>query len=180
MSKTTVTIDSILGGIAATQYYSGAEQYNSAIAIDPDYPIGTGIKTSGVICPTVYEKFSGANISGYPDSDDENSDNEDDDVESERKSNASVKSSSSPGRSEVTLKELNEIKVKIAKLEAQVKEKSTKMEKFEMEKLDNSRKDNNEKRPVGVNYNPMLSPKKASSHSGQSSSVDHGKNDDKK
>ena len=66
MPKTTIEIKSVLAGIAPTQYVSADSQYNSSIAIDPDYPIGSGIKTSGAIHPTVYEKFSGTNISGYP------------------------------------------------------------------------------------------------------------------
>jgi hypothetical protein len=66
MAKQTITIGSILGGIASAQYFAGEEQYNSAIAIDPDYPIGSGVKTSGAICPTVYDKFSGAGVTGYP------------------------------------------------------------------------------------------------------------------
>lgn len=38
----------------------------SSLAIDPDFPIGTQLKPSGMIYPVGYSKFSGANIDAYP------------------------------------------------------------------------------------------------------------------
>lgn len=66
MTKAVLKVSSVLGGISSSQYIYAQGQYNSAIGIDPDYPVGTGIKTSAAIVPTRYEKFSGSNISGYP------------------------------------------------------------------------------------------------------------------
>jgi len=64
--KKTITIESILGGFTQTQYFGSSDGYNSAIGVDPDYPIGSDVKTSGMLVPTRYEKFSGANITGNP------------------------------------------------------------------------------------------------------------------
>jgi hypothetical protein len=61
-----VSIESILGGWSQTQYQGKKETYQSSIAIDPDFPVGTDTRTSGMICPIVYEKFSGANVTGHP------------------------------------------------------------------------------------------------------------------
>jgi len=66
MASVTLQVKSVSGGISSSQYMYGEGQYNTAIACDPDFPIGTGIKTSAAIVPTVYEEFSGAQISGYP------------------------------------------------------------------------------------------------------------------
>lgn len=60
------TVSSILGGNAPAKHFSGEGQYDSAVAIDPDYPVGSEIKTSGLPVPTRYEKFSGSNIDAYP------------------------------------------------------------------------------------------------------------------
>ena len=49
-----------------SRYIYGDGQFDSSIWIDPDYPVGAGIKTSGAIIPTRYEEFSGSNITGYP------------------------------------------------------------------------------------------------------------------
>ena len=61
-----ITISSILGGQASTQYFASKDSYQSSIAVDPDLPLGSDVKASGCLIPCVYEKFSGANISGYP------------------------------------------------------------------------------------------------------------------
>lgn len=66
MAKATLKINSVLGGISSSQYIYGDGQYNSAVGIDPDFPVASGIRTSGAVLPTVYEKFSGSNITGYP------------------------------------------------------------------------------------------------------------------
>ena len=64
--KSRIVIDSIAGGWSETQYGGAKETYNSSVAIDPDFPVGTDVKTSGMICPVVYEKFSGSNVDSYP------------------------------------------------------------------------------------------------------------------
>jgi len=64
--KKSITIESILSGHSASQYFSVEGSYNSSIGIDPDYPIDAQVKTSGMIVPTVYAKLSGANIEGAP------------------------------------------------------------------------------------------------------------------
>ena len=61
----TIKFASIMGGFSDTQYQGTGLNYNSAIAIDPDYPV-TGVRTSGMICPVRHEVFSGANVSGFP------------------------------------------------------------------------------------------------------------------
>lgn len=63
--KSKVTVESILGGWSQTQYQAKKDTYQSSIAIDPDFPVN-GTRTSGMICPVVYDKFSGNNISSYP------------------------------------------------------------------------------------------------------------------
>lgn len=64
--KSTITIDSIDGGWTDAQYVASQSTYDSSVAIDPDFAIGSQIKTSGAIIPVVYEKFSSTNVSGYP------------------------------------------------------------------------------------------------------------------
>ena len=65
MSIRTVTIDSILDGISDTQYQGRKGSFDSSIAIDPDFPVNT-IRTSGVLVPIAYEKFSSTNITNAP------------------------------------------------------------------------------------------------------------------
>jgi len=59
-------IESVLEGISSTNYLSGNGQYNSAVGIDSDAPVGSNTKTSGIIVPTRYEKFSGVEFTGSP------------------------------------------------------------------------------------------------------------------
>lgn len=67
MPQISVKINSILGGMSPTQYFGQEGQYLAGIGIDPDYPItSSAVRTSGAIVPTVYEKFSGSNVTGYP------------------------------------------------------------------------------------------------------------------
>lgn len=61
-----ININSALGGLSVSQYFGTEDSYNSAIGVDLDFPIGSGIRTSGQLIPTVYEKFSGANIASSP------------------------------------------------------------------------------------------------------------------
>jgi hypothetical protein len=62
MPKISIKLENILGGIAPTQYFGPKGSFNSSIAIDPDLPVGSGPKTSGMIVPVGYAKFSGANV----------------------------------------------------------------------------------------------------------------------
>jgi len=66
MAENTLKIESILDGASQTQYFGGAGSFNSSIAIDPDFPVGSDTKTSGVLVPVRYEKFSGTELTGYP------------------------------------------------------------------------------------------------------------------
>lgn len=60
-------IENILEGWSTTDYFSSKGQYNSSLGIDPDYPAtSSATKTSGVLVPTRYEKFSGTEFTGYP------------------------------------------------------------------------------------------------------------------
>lgn len=63
MAKKQVTIDSYLGGWSEAQYQGTAGTFNSSVAIDPDHSITeSGIKSSAMLIPTVYEKFSSSII----------------------------------------------------------------------------------------------------------------------
>lgn len=67
MAKQTITIDSILGGQSALQNYGTKGQYQSAIGIDPDFPISdSAVRASGYLRPTSMEKFSGSEVTGVP------------------------------------------------------------------------------------------------------------------
>lgn len=64
-----VTVDSVFGGIATTQYNAAAGQYLNAVAIDPDFPATDGagdFRVSGALRPTAYTSFDGANVSDNP------------------------------------------------------------------------------------------------------------------
>lgn len=67
MSKTLeLKIEDITKGWSPTEYLSAEGQYLSSIGIDPEAPrIDGGTKPSGVIRPTAYEKFSGANVNSH-------------------------------------------------------------------------------------------------------------------
>lgn len=67
MPLRTITIDSILGGHTALEYFGQAGQYQSAIAIDPDFPKDdSAIRTAGLLRPTALAKFSGTEVTGVP------------------------------------------------------------------------------------------------------------------
>ncbi len=64
-----ITLDSVFGGIATTQYNAAKGQYLNAVAIDPDFPASdnTGdFRVSGALRPTSYAEFSGSNVSDNP------------------------------------------------------------------------------------------------------------------
>jgi len=67
MALEKLTIENILEGWSTTDYFSSKGQYNSSLGVDPDLPAtSSATKTSGVLVPTRYEKFSGTEIDGYP------------------------------------------------------------------------------------------------------------------
>lgn len=65
-----ILIESILEGIAPTQYFASKGQYGSAIGIDPEFPVTdtgvTSIRSSGIIRPVAYQKFSDSNVNAEP------------------------------------------------------------------------------------------------------------------
>ena len=61
-----LSIKSILSGQTPTNYLGDDNSFNTSIAIDPDLPVGSDIKTSGILVPSRYEKFSGTEIDGFP------------------------------------------------------------------------------------------------------------------
>lgn len=66
MSEINIKIESILGGINPAQYFNVDNGYNSAIAIDPDLPVGTDKKTSGMLVPSLYQDFTTTHVDGNP------------------------------------------------------------------------------------------------------------------
>jgi hypothetical protein len=66
MPEIKLTIDSIFKGHNPAKYFSVQGGYDSSIGVDPDFPVGSGIKTSGMIIPTRFQKFSSTGITGAP------------------------------------------------------------------------------------------------------------------
>jgi len=66
MSQKTLIIKSIFKGHNPAKYFGVEGGYDSSIGIDPDFPVGAGTKTSGMLIPTRFEKFSGAGVLGAP------------------------------------------------------------------------------------------------------------------
>lgn len=73
--RQTIKIDNVLGGASETQYNGSSSSFNIGLGIDPDFALSdpdssgaitTGVRTSGLIVPTRYEKFSSASVIGYP------------------------------------------------------------------------------------------------------------------
>ena len=61
-----VTISSIFRGHNATRYFTVDGGYDSSIGVDPDFDVSGQVKTSGILCPTRFEKFSGNNVDAAP------------------------------------------------------------------------------------------------------------------
>jgi len=59
-------IKSVLEGHSGTNYFGASGTFNTSIAIDPDLPVGSDTRTSGVMVPSRYEKFSGTELTGAP------------------------------------------------------------------------------------------------------------------
>lgn len=66
MPEIKLTIDSIFKGHNPAKYFSVDGGYDSSIGIDPDFPVGAGVKTSGMVIPTRFQKFSSTGITGAP------------------------------------------------------------------------------------------------------------------
>jgi hypothetical protein len=67
MAKRTLTIPAIFSGASPSQYFSQDDQFNSSIAVDPDYPISSSdVKASGFAVPIGYTDFSGSNVNSAP------------------------------------------------------------------------------------------------------------------
>jgi len=66
MSEINIKIESILGGMNPAQYFNAENGYNSAIGIDPDLPVGTDKKTSGMLVPSLYQTFSVTHVDNDP------------------------------------------------------------------------------------------------------------------
>lgn len=69
MPRQTIIINNIWGGIAASDNFLSEGQYSYGIGIDPEAPISDASgdkRSSGVIRPTAYEDFSGANVTDTP------------------------------------------------------------------------------------------------------------------
>src|SRR3990167_2527135 len=69
MAKFSITIDSILGGIAPNLYRGGPGQFTASLGIDPDLPpdpdSSTEIKTGGILTPVSQTDFSSTNLTSY-------------------------------------------------------------------------------------------------------------------
>jgi len=69
MKELEITVNSIFEGHSASSNFASEGQFISSIAIDPEAPnsdVATDLKTSGIIRPVAYEKFSGANLDQAP------------------------------------------------------------------------------------------------------------------
>lgn len=59
MPKKTIVINSIIGGQSPSYYFGLENQFNTSLAIDPDFPISSSnVRTSGILVPIAYETFS--------------------------------------------------------------------------------------------------------------------------
>lgn len=67
MSIREVKVNSILAGMSPATYYANEGQFESSIAIDPDYPISSSVtRTSGFAVPIAMSDFSGSNVTTAP------------------------------------------------------------------------------------------------------------------
>lgn len=64
-----VNINSIFGGLSPSINFASEGQHSASVSIDPDLPMSDAVgdrQTSGVIRPSAYAKFSGANVTASP------------------------------------------------------------------------------------------------------------------
>lgn len=69
MPKKTILIENIWNGAAFAENFLAQGQYLNAVGIDPEIPTSDATgdqKPSGLIRPTAYSDFSGANVTGIP------------------------------------------------------------------------------------------------------------------
>lgn len=67
MALQQITIGSIAGGLANTQYLTAQGTYLSSYGVDPDFPVkASDNRMSGNMVPVAYSTFSGGDISDYP------------------------------------------------------------------------------------------------------------------
>ena len=69
MAKKIIKIESINGGWASNARYAASDQFSWSEGIDPDKDIDTATgspQPSGMLSPTAYSKFSGANVNKFP------------------------------------------------------------------------------------------------------------------
>lgn len=67
--KQTITISNIFGGKSPSQYFQAEGQYSHSVGIDPDLPISDAVgdrETSGMLRPSGYASFDGANVNANP------------------------------------------------------------------------------------------------------------------
>lgn len=59
-------VKSILSGWTPTKYLGDDSSFDASLGIDPDLPVGSDTRASGILTPSRYEKFSGTEFTGYP------------------------------------------------------------------------------------------------------------------
>ena len=67
--KQQIIISNIFGGKAPSQYFQSEGQFSHSIGIDPDLPISDAVgdrETSGMLRPSGYASFDGANVNANP------------------------------------------------------------------------------------------------------------------
>lgn len=57
---------SVLSGWTPTSYIGDDSSFKASIGVDPDLPVGTDTRASGIMTPSRYEKFSGTEFTGAP------------------------------------------------------------------------------------------------------------------
>ena len=62
--RSVIQVRSILGGQTPSYYLGAADQFLGSLAVDPDAPVGSNIRTSGALVPVGYAKFSSTVMSG--------------------------------------------------------------------------------------------------------------------
>lgn len=66
MPRKILKIESIMDGISPIAFEDSKNGYHLGVGIDPDRIDSTTLKTSGIIKPSGYTKFSGSNVTGVP------------------------------------------------------------------------------------------------------------------
>lgn len=66
MAVAKLQFKSILSGWTPTSYIGDDSSFKASLGIDPDLPVGSDTRASGILNPSRYEKFSGTEFTGYP------------------------------------------------------------------------------------------------------------------